>query len=152
MSRPRRLYYEMSEQQLRRMGRCPWETASGMPWTRRCGKKVQPGFIYCPEHVRDFQELYPHRPLSEIRSRMRRDPSRGASAGYVELVDRVLQHGYGMHIPRAEAAFLARSEAAGVSPRVAAEILARAAHVKAAEREGRSLEPGWSRRIKRRSR
>lgn len=54
---------EKSEEELIALGRCPWETESGMPWTRRCGKPVKAGHLFCPEHERDYRDLYPHKPV-----------------------------------------------------------------------------------------
>lgn len=54
---------EKNEHELIASGRCPWQTATGMPGTSRCGHRVRPGHLYCPEHEQDWRDLYPHQPI-----------------------------------------------------------------------------------------
>ena len=41
---------------------CLWQTAYGLPHTETCGKRLRKGRVFCAEHERDNEELYPHLP------------------------------------------------------------------------------------------
>lgn len=58
---------DKSEAELIASSRCPWEISH----SKRCGRKVAPGHTYCPQHERDWRDLYPHIPLRPAPNRRR---------------------------------------------------------------------------------
>jgi hypothetical protein len=43
---------------------CKWQTETGtINSPQVCGQPVQPGFLWCAEHLQDAKDIYPHLPI-----------------------------------------------------------------------------------------